>query len=30
MDFEMDYDSFWQDDPAKRERRERDSREIWY
>jgi hypothetical protein len=30
MDFEMDYDSFWQDDPAKRERREQDSREIWY
>jgi hypothetical protein len=30
FDFEMDYDSFWQDDPVKQERRERDSREIWY
>jgi hypothetical protein len=30
LDFEMDYDSFWRDDPAKQERRERDSREIWY
>jgi hypothetical protein len=30
FDFEMDYDSFWQDDPAKQEQRERDSREIWY
>jgi hypothetical protein len=30
FEFEMDYESFWQDDPAKRERREQDSREIWY
>jgi hypothetical protein len=30
LDFEMDYDSFWQEDPAKQERREQDSREIWY
>ncbi|MDR1443895.1 MAG: hypothetical protein LBI94_03340 [Treponema sp.] len=32
FDFQMDYDSFWQaqDDPAKQERREQDSREIWY
>jgi hypothetical protein len=30
LDFEMDYDSFWQEDPARQERRERDSREIWY
>jgi hypothetical protein len=30
LDFKMDYDSFWQDDPARQERRERDSRGIWY
>jgi hypothetical protein len=30
LEFEMDYDSFWRDDPAKQKRRERDSREIWY
>jgi hypothetical protein len=32
MDFKMDYDSFWQaqDDAARQERRERDSRELWY
>jgi hypothetical protein len=30
LEFEMDYDSFWREDPAKQERRERDSREIWY
>jgi hypothetical protein len=31
FDFDPDYDdSFWQDDPAKLEQRERDSREIWY
>jgi hypothetical protein len=30
MEFEMDYDSFWRENPAERERRERDSREIWY
>jgi hypothetical protein len=30
LDFEMDYDSFWQRDRAKERRRERDSREIWY
>jgi hypothetical protein len=30
LDFKVDSDSFWQDDPVKREQRERDSREIWY
>jgi hypothetical protein len=30
LDFKVDNDSFWRDDPAKRERRERDSRELWY
>jgi hypothetical protein len=31
MDFEMDYDALWRpEDPAREERRERDSREIWY
>jgi hypothetical protein len=30
LDFTMDYDSFWREDPAKQERRDRDSREIWY
>jgi hypothetical protein len=30
LDFDMDYDSFWRDDPARQEWRERDSREIWY
>jgi hypothetical protein len=30
LDFQVDNDSFWRDDPAKQERRERDSREIWY
>jgi hypothetical protein len=30
FDVEVDGDSFWKDDPAKQERRERDSREIWY
>jgi hypothetical protein len=30
LDFKVDNDSFWRDDPARQERRERDSREIWY
>jgi hypothetical protein len=30
FDLERDNGSFWREDPAKQERRERDSREIWY
>jgi hypothetical protein len=30
MEFKMDYDSFWKEDEAKREQKERDSRELWY
>jgi hypothetical protein len=30
LEFEMDYDSIWREDEAKRRQRERDSREIWY
>jgi hypothetical protein len=30
FDFEISGDSFWRDDPGKQEKRERDSREIWY
>jgi hypothetical protein len=30
LEFEMDYDSFWKGDEAKRRQRERDSRELWY
>jgi hypothetical protein len=30
LDFDMDYGSFWREDPAKQERRDRESREIWY
>jgi hypothetical protein len=30
FDFKMDTDSFWEEDPAKQERREQESREIWY
>jgi hypothetical protein len=30
FDYKIDSDSFWEEDPAKQERRERESREIWY